>query len=75
MTEAVGEGFIDAAYEERPGASNDDCPVSIVMGATSAARHTMFFHGGFRDRKPTGLKTGSTYFYMNGCEPASGRKL
>jgi hypothetical protein len=68
----VGENWIDEAYDT-DGA--DDCPVSIVFGSSSAARANMFEFGGFMDRKNTGSKTGSTIFYIAGCDPTGGRVL
>jgi len=71
----VGENWIDAAYDDDPGADSDDCPVSIVMGSSSSNRELMFEYGGWKDRKSTGNKTGSTYYYMGGCDPSHGVQL
>ena len=72
----VGENWLDEAYD---GAfwpwETDDCPVSIVMGDSRAKRVHMYEWGGFRDRENTGNKTGSTYFYISGCDPDHGRAL
>jgi hypothetical protein len=71
----VGENWLEAAYDREEGSNNDDCPVSIVFGETSAKRLSMFENGGWKDRKDTGKKTGSTYFYYEGCNPDNGSKL
>lgn len=71
----VGENWIDEAYDKDWGSNNDDCPVSIVMGSNSSDRETMFEYGGWRDRKNTGSKTGSTIFYVSGCDPSDGATL
>jgi hypothetical protein len=68
----VGENWLDEAYDS-DGA--DDCPVSIVFGSSSSVRHDMYEFGGFLDRKNTGSKTGSTIFYIAGCDPINGRTL
>ncbi|MCP3165606.1 DUF6345 domain-containing protein [Myxococcus qinghaiensis] len=73
MADGVGENWIDEAYDW--GLIYDDCPVSIVFGDTKAKRKSMYEAGGWRDRKNTGSKTGSTYFYVSGCNPDNGRKL
>jgi hypothetical protein len=73
--DGVGENWIDEAYDWDIGKNNDDCPVSIVFGETEAQRLAMFEAGGWRDRKNTGRKVGSTYFYVGGCDPDSGQKL
>ncbi|RKH50470.1 hypothetical protein D7X96_12735 [Corallococcus interemptor] len=73
--DGVGENWIDEAYDWDLGKNNDDCPVSIVFGQTKAQRVAMFEFGGWRDRKPTGSKVGSTYFFVGGCDPSSGQKL
>lgn len=75
INDGVGENWLDAAYDVDSGANNDDCPVSIVMGSSKSARENMFEYGGWRDRKNTGAKTGSTYFYMAGCDPNHGVTL
>jgi len=76
MNNGVGENWIDEAYD---GAfwpwEDDDCPVSIVWGSSKTARKNMYENGGFRDRKDTGTKSGSTYFYVAGCDPDHGSKL
>jgi hypothetical protein len=69
----VGENWIDEAYDW--GVLEDDCPVSIVFGSSKSARRDMFTYGGWRDRKNTGSKTGSTIFYVRGCNPDNGSKL
>lgn len=73
--DGVGENWLDAAYDDNSGDGNDDCPVSIVIGETHNKRVSLFENGGWKDRKDTGSKTGSTYFYFKGCAPSSGRKL
>ena len=73
--DGAGENWIDAAYDDNSGANSDDCPVSIVMGSSFANREAMFEHGGWLDRKDTGAKTGSTIWYMGGCDPDNGRVL
>lgn len=71
----VGENWIDEAYDWDSGANNDDCPTSIVFGSSSANRDSMYEYGGWRDRKDTGSRTGSTLYYVSGCDPSSGRSL
>lgn len=68
----VGENWLDEAYDS---GGADDCPVSIVFGSSSLARNDMYEYGGFLDRKNTGAKTGSTIFYIAGCDPVNGRTL
>lgn len=71
--DGVGENWIDEAYDW--GLIEDDCPVSIVFGASKSLRRNMYEYGGWRDRKNTGSKTGSTIFYVSGCNPDNGMKL
>jgi hypothetical protein len=73
--DGVGENWLDWAYDVDWGSNNDDCPVSIVFGDTRAKRVSLFENGGWKDRKATGAKTASTYFYFEGCNPDNGRKL
>jgi len=74
FTSGIGENWLDEAYD---GAGDDDCPVSIVMGSNASKRDDMYEYGGFRDRKNTGNKTGSTYYFIGGCHPKpdTGRTL
>jgi hypothetical protein len=73
FSNGVGENWLDEAYD---GAfwwwEDDDCPVSIVMGSSRSKRDTMYEYGGFSDRKDTGNKTGSSFYYIHGCQPESG---
>jgi hypothetical protein len=73
--DGVGENWLDAAYDVDPGSNNDDCPVSIVMGDSRAKRVSLFQYGGWKDRKDTGKKSGSTIFYFSGCNPDNGIKM
>lgn len=76
MNNGVGENWIDEAYD---GAfwpwEDDDCPVSIVWGSSKSVRKTMYEYGGFKDRKDTGTKSGSSYYFIAGCDPVNGSKL
>jgi hypothetical protein len=74
LVDGVGENWIDEAYDNS-WFGDDDCPSSIVFGASFAARESMYEHGGWRDRKNTGSKTGSTMFFIGGCDPSGGRTL
>lgn len=71
--DGVGENWVDEAYDW--GLIYDDCPVSIVFGSSKSARTSMYANGGWKDRKATGSKTGSTIFYVRGCNPDNGIKL
>lgn len=71
----VGENWIDEAYDKDWGSNNDDCPISLVFGSSSSVRENMFEYGGWLDRKDTGSKSGSTYFYMGSCDPSNGVTL
>lgn len=73
--EGVGENWIDLAYDDDDDADGDDCPVSMVFGSSKAARTSMYEHGGWRDRKNTGNKTGSTIWFIGGCDPTAGTTL
>lgn len=71
----VGENWIDEAYDRDIGSNNDDCPVSIVLGSNASNRAMMFEWGGWRDRKETGSRTGSTIYFVGGCDPSNGTTL
>jgi len=75
ISNGVGENWIDEAYDDSQFSNDDDCPVSIVFGSSFASRELMYEYGGWRDRKNTGLKTGSTIYYIAGCDPSNGRVL
>ncbi len=71
----VGENWIDEAYDDSSSGNNDDCPTSIVMGDNADDREHMYEYGGWLDIEDTGDKTGSTIFYISGCDPDSGTVL
>jgi len=73
--EGVGENWLDEAYSNSIFTNGDDCPTSIVFGSTSSLRLSMYEHGGWRDKKDTGSKTGSTIHYFGNCNPDNGSKL
>ena len=73
--DAVGEEWIDQAYDRDWGSNNDDCPTSIVFGSTPSRRDSMYEYGGWRDRKNTGSRIGSTIYYVSGCDPSHGSTL
>jgi len=75
LYDGVGENWLDEAYNPSPLPMEDDCPVSIVFGATASERSDMYHWGGWKDLKNTGNKTGSTYFYWKGCWPTGGNQL
>ncbi|MCC6558119.1 MAG: hypothetical protein IT372_34660 [Polyangiaceae bacterium] len=74
LNDGMGENWLDAAYDYN-GNNDDDCPVSITFGSTAASRENQYRYGGWIDRKSTGTKTGSTIFYMSGCNPYNGVTL
>lgn len=73
--DAVGEEWIDQAYDRDLGANNDDCPTSIVFGDSSTKRDSMYEYGGWRDRKAMGTRSGSSIYYVSGCDPSAGIEL
>lgn len=73
VDEGVGENWLDEAFDEN--GTEDDCPVSIVIGHSSTVREHLYEHGGWSDRPDLGDKTGSTYFYIGGCNPSHGVAL
>ena len=75
INDGAGENWLDAAYDNDSAANSDDCPVSIVFGGSSSVRANMYEYGGWLDRKNTGTKSGSTIFFIRGCDPAGGSVL
>ena len=75
FSDGAGENWIDLFYADAPTIDDDDCPASIVMGATAIDRNNMYAFGGWLDRKNTGSKTGSVMFSIAGCDPSRGRVL
>ena len=73
--DGVGENWLDEFYADWVGFDNDDCPVSIVMGDTKDKRNSMFRFGGWLDRKNTGVKNKSSYFFIADCDPENGIHL
>lgn len=53
----------------------EQCGVAIVWGSSSSKRDNQYYWGGFKDFNDTGSKTGSTYYYISGCDPEGGVSL
>jgi len=73
----IGDNWIDemndlANWAWEPA---DQCATSVVLGDASASRANQFYNGGFRDLKSTGAHSGSSFFYIDGCDPDDGEKL
>jgi hypothetical protein len=75
VLDGVGENWMDEAYSNSIFNDSDDCPTSIVFGPNSAERSSMYTYGGWKDRRTTDLKTGSTIHYMSNCDPSNGNPI
>ena len=84
-------GFVDDSYKDgivenwilemydsswkRDGVSKEICPTAIVFGNTNSLIENFAENGGFKDRKDTGDKSRSIYYYIGGCAAHSATEL
>jgi len=77
-SDAIVENWILEMYDSswrRKGVKQEICPTAIVFGSTDAKIDNFAENGGFKDRKDTGSKSRSSYFYIGGCDPHSASAL
>lgn len=55
--------------------SDDQCATTMIRGSSSSTRDNQYSNGGFQDPKDTGSHTGSTFYYICGCDPDDGEVL
>lgn len=75
--DGVGEDWVVEGTDFGNMSGNQDtCTVAILFGDNAADREHMSTWGGFNDREATGNPTvGSTYFYIEGCDPEGGNPV
>lgn len=75
--DGIGDNWIDEMtdFANWPWEPADQCPTSVVLGDSRTSRANQFNNGGFRDLKSTGFHTGSSFFYIAGCDPDDGEQL
>lgn len=75
--DGIGEDWVIEGTDWNNMKDNQDtCTVAIIFGDNKADREHMYTWGGFNDREDTGNPTvGSTYFYMQGCDPQGGNPV
>jgi|MDTC01.2.fsa_nt_gb hypothetical protein len=68
----IVENWITGMYASSwrsSGETREICPTAIVFGESNSKIDSFADNGGFRDRKDTGSKTRSKYYYIGGCNP------
>jgi hypothetical protein len=71
-SDAIVENWILEMYDSSwkiDGEKREICPTAIVFGETNSLIDNFAENGGFKDRKDTGDKSRSTYFYIGDCDP------
>jgi hypothetical protein len=70
--DAIVENWIVEMYGSSwkvKGTKAEICPTAIVFGESSSKTDNFAENGGFKDRKDTGDKSMSSYYYIGGCDP------
>jgi hypothetical protein len=70
--DGIGQDWVVEGYNHGNMKDNQDtCAVAVLFGDDAGDREHMYEWGGFNDREDTGDPTlGSTYFFVEGCDPA-----
>ena len=77
-SDAIVENWILEMYDSSwkiSGTKREICPTAIVFGETNSLIDNFAEHGGFKDRKDTGDKSRSSYYYIGDCHPHSAPAL
>ena len=73
--DGIGDDWVDQYTDIGGGSNDDDCAVVIVYGSLDAYKDAMFYNGGFKDFRETGLHSSSDYWRISGCDPDGGPSL
>lgn len=76
--DGIAENWVTEMYDSSwkiDGVKKEICPTAIVFGSTNSLIENFAENGGFKDRKDTGDKSQSIYFYIGGCAPHSASEL
>lgn len=73
--DGAGDDWVDIMHTVHSGSDNDDCAVSIVFSEDETEADDAFYNAGLADYHSTGVHTGSTYYYIDGCDSVSGPEL
>lgn len=71
----LGDNWVDEVTRRPLGSDNDECAVAVVYEDTASAADSTFDFMGFDDWKTPGSHTASYYYYINNCDPRSGKQL
>jgi len=77
-SDAIVENWILEMYDSSwkiDGVKREICPTAIVFGESTSLIDNFAENGGFKDRKDTGDKSRSSYFYIGDCNPHSAPAL
>lgn len=73
--DGLGDDWVDDMTWRPGGSDNDECAVAVVYDDTDNAADFIYDHMGFDDWKTPGNHGTSYYYYINGCDPDSGKAL
>lgn len=74
--DGLGEDWVIEGTDFAAFGGDDTCAVAVIFGDDAYDREHLYEWGGFNDREATGDPTvSSTYFYVEGCDPASANAI
>jgi hypothetical protein len=71
----IGDNWLSERTEFWPWSNDDQCATGVVWASSGSVADSMFFNGGFGDRKNTSPKTTSSFYKISGCDPNPGAAL
>lgn len=74
--DGLGVHWVEERHVDQSGADSDHCPAVVVRGSSQNKRNEIYYDAGFTDRIDGGAtSTGTTYYYVVGCDPADASAL
>jgi hypothetical protein len=70
----IGDDWIDI-MNYSPLFGNQHCGTVLIYGANETECDDQFDYGGYKDFHDTGQLSGSTYYWIQGCDPLGGPEL
>ena len=74
--DGLGVHWVEERHVDQSGADSDHCPAVVVRRSSQNKRNEIYYDAGFTDRIDGGAtSTGTTYYYVAGCDPADASAL
>lgn len=71
----LGDNWVDDMTRRPLGSDNDECAVAVIYDDNASDADFIYDFMGLDDWKTPGTHNASYYYYISGCDPASGKVL